>query len=100
MARVNPLGLLLSNSALAVHPRAARLVRASGRPGPILYMHDAVLAEHMAALDRFFRTASAAGAEARLVPIDLTVRLGPHTVARYRHLEREAVVGGIPVWSL
>ena len=103
LERANPLVLLLANSVVAeqtfIRARRAWYARV-WHSLPDSYMDDAVLAEHLRALARFFRTARAAGAEARFVPFDLTVQLAPRFVARYRRFEREAVAQGIPVWSL
>ena len=103
MTRASPLTLLLVNSVVAeqifIRARRAWYARVwHSLPDP--HMHEAMLAEHLRALARFFRTAREAGAEARLVPFDPTVQLAPRLVARYRHFEREAVAQGIPVWSL
>jgi lysophospholipase L1-like esterase len=102
-ARIEALRLLLVNSVTAeqVFIRARRAYYA--RVWQTLddpYANDAVLAEHLAAVAEFFRVARAAGVEARLMPMDLTVRLHPLFVARYRRFEREATARGIPVWSL
>jgi hypothetical protein len=67
---------------------------------PDPYRYEAVLAEHLRALVRFFELARAAGAEARLVPWDPLVRAAPRFAERYRLLERAAVAHGIAVWSL
>jgi hypothetical protein len=103
LSRADPVPLLVANSVLAeqvfLRVRRAWYARVwQTLPDP--YLDDAVLAEHMKALVQFARLAREAGAEARLVPIDLTVRLGPRNVARYRRFERQARAHGIDVWSL
>jgi lysophospholipase L1-like esterase len=102
-ARLDPLKLLLVNSVTAeqVFIRARRAYYA--RVWQTLedpYANEAVLAEHLAAVAEFFRVARTAGVEARLVPIDVKVRLHPGFLARYERFEREATARGILVWSL
>lgn len=101
-ARLHPLWLLVSNSALAeqvfvrLYRSSSWLHRGAGDP----YMDDRLLREHLSGLERFFRMCQEAGAEARLVPFDLQVVLGPNVTGRYQRLERGAHARGIPVWSL
>jgi hypothetical protein len=102
-ARLDPLKLLLVNSVTAeqVFIRARRAYYA--RVWQTLedpYANEAVLAEHLWAVAEFFRVARTAGVEARLVPMDVKVRLHPGFVARSQRFEREATARGIPVWSL
>jgi hypothetical protein len=102
-ARLDPLKLLLVNSVTAeqvfIRTRRAYYARVwQTLEDP--YENDAVLAEHLAAVAEFFRVARTAGVEARLVPMDVKVRLDPGFVARYQRFEREASARGIPVWSL
>jgi lysophospholipase L1-like esterase len=102
-ARLDPLKLLLVNSVTAeqVFIRARRAYYA--RVWQTLedpYANEAVLAEHLGAVAEFFRVARTAGVEARLVPMDVKVRLHPGFVARVQRFEREATARGIPVWSL
>jgi lysophospholipase L1-like esterase len=102
-ARFDPLKLLLVNSITAeqvfIRARRAYYTRIwQTLEDP--YTNDAVLAEHLTAVVEFFRVAGTAGVEARLVPIDLTVRFDPRFITRYRRFEREATARGIRVWSL
>jgi hypothetical protein len=64
------------------------------------YMDDAILQEHLLALERLFQMCREAGAEARLVPFDTRVALDSYFVRRYQRLESGARARGIPVWSL
>jgi lysophospholipase L1-like esterase len=103
LARIDPLKLLLFNSVAAeqVFIRARRAYYA--RVWQTLedpYANDALVAEHLAAVAEFFRVARTAAVEARLVPMDVKVRLDPGFGARYRRFEQEAVARGIRVWSL
>jgi hypothetical protein len=100
-ARLHPLRLLVSNSALAEQV-VVRISRGRGgrgnRSDP--YMDDAILQEHLAALERLVQMCREAGAEARLVPFDIRTVLAQEFVRRYRRLEEGARARGIPVWSL
>jgi hypothetical protein len=99
--RLHPLRLLVLNSALAeqVFVRLSRTYtgpRSAGDP----YLDDRILDEHLRSLERFFAMCQQAGAEARLIPFDIRVRVAPEFAQRYARLERGAQARGIPVWSL
>jgi len=102
--RLGPLWRVLLQNSVAAEQVFVRLRAASyARFGTTVadpYADPALLSEHLGALAEFTRIARDAGVEARLVPVDLTVRLEARFLERYRRFEQAAVAHGIPVWSL
>jgi hypothetical protein len=102
--RLGPLWRVLLQNSVAAEQVFVRLRAASyarfGTTAADPYADPALLAEHLRAVAEFIGIARDAGVEARLVPVDLTVRLEARFLERYRRFERAAVAHGIPVWSL
>lgn len=105
--RMHPLRLVVLNSHLAeqVFVRARNglyyyLRNAAETAARDPYQQEAVLAQHLDAIDRFFRIAREAGTEARLVPFDTTVRFSESSRRRYTGFVGRVAARGITVWSL
>ncbi len=105
-ARLHPLRLTVRNSQLAeqvfIRIRRALYAYVWKPPGSSddPYLNDAILEEHLRALDRFFNMCRDSAAQARLIPFDTTVQFTPLSATRYERFVQRVAARGIGVWSL
>jgi len=105
--RVHPLRLLVLNSHLA-EQMSSRLRKGVYRyvcedyTHPVIYPYEieAVLEMHLKDLDRFFRLAGEAKAEAVLIPQEINAQHWVSYLTRYENFVRAAKARGIRVWPL